>query len=107
MVLNVALTQKFHPPDQICEIGKAHFRHDLSDLFRDSVEVVDDVFWFPLEFRSQTLVLSRNTHRAGVQVALPYIDAAGGNQSSGAEIVFFGSKQCRKDNIFPRSETAV
>ncbi|MNL32541.1 hypothetical protein D3C87_1544000 [compost metagenome] len=60
-----------------------------------------------LEALAQNRVLRRNTHRAGVEMALAHHDAAGRNQRRGREAELVGAEQGADQDVPAGLETAI
>ncbi len=79
--------------DHLVERGKAHFGHDLAQLFGDEEEVVDDVLGRADEALAQLRILGGDPHRAGVEMTLAHHDAARRDQRSGGKAELVSAQQ--------------
>ena len=107
MIGHVALAEELCLADQFVERAHPEPGHDLPDFLRDAVEKIDDVLRRPLELRPQPLVLRRDAHRAGIEMALADVDAARGDQRDGAEIVFLRAENRRLHDVRAGPQPAV
>src|SRR3546814_7825230 len=64
----VAHVQTIDAAHHFSDGAKAELRHDLTKLFRDEEEIVDDIFGLAGKARAQHRVLRRNADRAGVRM---------------------------------------
>src|SRR3546814_13323860 len=87
--------------------AKAELRHDLTKLFRDEEEIVDDIFGLAGKARAQHRVLRRNADRAGVQMTFAHHDALGGDQLRGCNADLVRSQQRAARAVAPGPTTDV
>ncbi len=95
------------PTDHLVDGAEAHCRHDLPHLLRDEEEVVDHVLRLARELRAQDGVLSRDTDRAGVQVALAHHDAAERDQRRRREAELVRSEKRTDHHVPPGPQAAI
>jgi hypothetical protein len=89
--------------DQVVEAANAHLRHQFANLFGDEEEVVDHVLGLAREPAAKHRILSRDPHRAGVEMALAHHDAALDNQRRRRETELVGAEQARRSGRRARS----
>src|SRR3546814_7783891 len=87
--------------------AKAELRHDLTKLFRDEEEIVDDIFGLAGKARAQHRVLRRNADRAGVQMTFAHHDAPGGDQRRGCKAELVRAQQRADRDVAAGAKTAV
>ena len=86
--------------DHVVDRPEPELCHDPPQFLGHHEEVVDHVLGGAGELGAQLLVLGRDPHRAGVEVALAHHDAAQGDQRGGGEAEFLGTEQ-RSDRHVP------
>ena len=99
--------QQVGPADEVVEAADPQPGHDLPGLVGHQEEVVHDVLGGALEAPSQLRVLRGDADRAGVEVADPHHDAAGGDQGGGGETHVLGAEQAGHDDVAARLHLAV
>ena len=103
----VDLVEHLHLPDHLVEGAIAHGGHHLAHLFGDEEEIIDDVLGQALEALAQHRILRRDADRAGVEVAHPHHDAAGGDQRRGREAELVGPEHRAHDDVAPGAQAAI
>ena len=81
--------------------------HDLSKLFDDIVEEVDDLFWLTGELGSQSWILGGDTDGASVLVTRLHHDATHSNERGGSETPFFRTKKRGNSDISTGSNLTI
>jgi hypothetical protein len=76
--------------DHVLQLAEAKLGHDLPELFSNEEEEVDDVLGLAGELLAEFRILSRDTNRAGVEMALAHHDAAHRDERCGGEAELFG-----------------
>ena len=104
---NVALFDVFNAADEVVQPAHAEAGHNLPDFIGDGVEEVNDVFFFAFELVTVFRVLGGDADRAGVQMALPDINAAHGDEGDGAKVKLFRTEDGGMDNVHATAETTI
>jgi hypothetical protein len=87
--------------------AETELSHDGTELIGHVVEEVDDVLGRTLELLTKLRILSSNTNRAGIQVALAHKDAAHSNERSSGKAPLLGTKQTGDGDITTSLELTV
>src|ERR1700733_226445 len=93
------LPQLVDASDHFVHGAKSKFGHQFPNFVGDETHVVDQVSWFPCEFRWEPRVLRGDTYRASIAMAFAQHDAAQGDQRRRAESIFFSAEQCRDNDV--------
>jgi hypothetical protein len=93
--------------DHLGEGAEAERGHVLAHLFGHIEEVVDDVLGLALEARAQDRILRGDADRAGVEMAFPHHDAAGGDQRRGGEAELVGTEQGADHDVASGAHAAI
>ena len=93
--------------DHLVEAAEAESRHVTAHVLGEEGHEVDHVLRLAGELLAQPLVLGGDADRAGVEVADPHHDAAGGDQGGGGETHVLGAEQAGHDDVSARLHLAV
>ena len=95
------------PADHLVQGAEAHFRHDLTQLFRHEEEVIDHMLRLSGEARAQCRVLRRHADRTGIEMAFAHHDASRRNQRRGGKAELVSPQQRPDRNVASGAESAV
>ena len=94
-------------PDQLLHRPHAQAGHQPPGVLGHQHQVVDDVLGSAGEPAAQLRVLRGDPHRAGVEVADPHHDAAGGDQRGGGEAELVGAEHGADHHVATGAHLAV
>ena len=107
MVDGATHVELVHATNHLVEAAEAQSGHQPTYLLGDEEEVVDHVFGLSGKALAQFLILGRDTHRAGIEVAFAHHDAAFDNQRRGGKSEFVRTQQCADDDVTAGAHAAV
>src|SRR5437016_10658209 len=82
-----------HAPDHVIHFAEPELGHELPHLLGHKEEEIDHVLWLPGEPLAQFRILSSNTYRTRIQMALAQHDASHCNQRRSGEPELLCSKE--------------
>src|SRR5215472_12226838 len=94
-------------PDDLLQSLRAKPRQQRAHLLRDSSKEVFNHLRLPRETSAQGFILSCDTDRTRIRVALPSHHAADGQKRRGAETKFIGAEQGGEDDITRILESSI
>jgi hypothetical protein len=103
----VAHLEDFDMSNHLVDGAETKLCHDGSKLVGNIVEEVDNMFGSTGELLSELRVLSGDTNRAGVQMALAHKDTAHGDKRSSGKAPFLSTKETSKGNITTSLELSI
>src|SRR3989442_13261849 len=87
------------PAGELAEGTYTQRREPITDFLRQRTEVGDDHLRLALKSRAQLFVLSGDSHRASIEMALAGHDASDGGQRGGAQNQYCGARNGGKHDI--------
>ena len=104
LILPVALLcrlgqQYLGTADHLVDSAEAEHRHIFTNLLRNEVHEVDNIFRLAVEIFAQLRILRCYAHRAGIKIAYTHHDAADSYQRCCCKAKFFRTQQSGDNNI--------
>src|SRR5437660_8001652 len=85
--------------NHLVHLAEPKLSHHLADFFSDEPHEIDRVLGLTHESLAQFRVLSRDAHRAGVEMTYPHEDAAERHERRSRKPKFLGAQQSRNHHI--------